>query len=707
MAMKAKAAVAAPAGAERNPPAKAGRTDALSRYAFWGTVAAWLLLLVGQRVLDSSPGLSKALTLLAVAGLGAGFAQRLFEAQQAPADRREAARALAVVSGIGLLALAAWAATTEWGRGIAGVEKPALGKPDTYADVLTVAWVTLLTVSLVPSVLGELARHSMLRAARFESRRVLSAVVAGAAVAMAASYGALFTYAAGKLDVSADFSYFRVGRPSDATRRMVESLEAPLKVLVFYPPKSEVREQVMRYLEELGRGTDRLQIESHDRVLAPDLAKEHKVRQDGVLVLVRDKSSRTLELGDELGQAAAKLKKLDGEFQKVLIQTIRDKRTAYFTVGHEELNQVNDKKTGKAAQITRQLLEGQNYTIKDLGMAQGLGDRVPDDADVVVVLGPSQPFAEREVESLKAYADRGGKLFMALDPDDKVDLAPLAAIVGLKWEPGIIANDQVMFRLYRSESDKKVLVAKRFSSHASVSTLSKAAARGAAVLIPGAAPLDKLESADKALKIDFAVKTQPGSWIDLDGNWAFDQDKEKKNTYNVAAAVSRELGEGEGDKKEKKDKTGVDEMRAFVVSDAEAFGDPVMEQARTNWYLLVEAMRWLGGEESFSGEIVSEEDVRIVHTKAEDQVWFYTTIVGVPTVVGALGALAVARPRRRDEKKPGAKPAEKAVAKEPAKAKAAATDKEPAKAKAAATDKEPEKEKEPGTGTGKQQEGEP
>ncbi len=628
--------------------------DRFNAWAFFGTMGSWLCLLLGQRVLDSVEWFASLITYLAAAGLVICFGQRIWAMSQASADRRSAARALALFSGLGVLALAVFYATTSGGREMLGVEVPKLGQPDLFGDIATVVWISLVLMSILPSLLGELARRSMLRAERVESRRVVAAVVAGAALSSAAIYGSLFAYSADEMDVFADFSYFRVAKPSDSTRRMLDSLDEPLKVLVFFPGFSEVRPRVLQYLEELREGTNKLEIEVLDRELHPDRAHEHKVNKDGVLVLVHGKNSKKLELGDVPAKVASKLKKLDGEFQKVLLQAMRNKRTVYLTVGHGELNESTDRKSLRTVKLLRQLMESQNYGIKNLGLAKGLGNEVPDDAAVVAILGPTETFSEAEMEALANYAAGGGSLFMALDPDDKVDHAPLAAMVGLKWEPGVVINDKILVRIKRAESDKRNLVVSRFSSHASVSTMSKYAARGAAVLLPGAAALDKLDAKDKGLKIDFALKSVPGCYVDLNGSWSFDKDTEKKKIYNLAAAVSKDIGEAKGSDKL--------QLRAFVMGDAEALTDPILGQTKFNPLLFVEALRWLGGEESFSGAISSEEDVAIVHTKNEDQIWFYTTILVIPSIVLGGGLLLT---RRRRRKKPAASPRRPAAAEAP------------------------------------------
>jgi len=190
--------------------------------------------------------------------------------------------------------------------------------------------------------------------------------------------------------------------------------------------------------------------------------------------------------------------------------------------------------------------------------------------------------------------------------------------------------------------------------------LSKAG-QSAPVLFAGAAALDKAKDVEKGLLVDFTVKSTPGVFVDDDDDLELDTGVEKKSVQNLAAAVTRRLGEG-------KDAA---ELRAFVLGDADVVSDFWFAQDRNNQLLFVEAVRWLGGEESFSGEIQSEEDVALVHTKADDQVYFYGTILGAPSLVLGLGMFFTLR-RRRDPRgteapaKAGPPPDKKPVKKAPA-----------------------------------------
>jgi len=140
------------------------------------------------------------------------------------------------------------------------------------------------------------------------------------------------------------------------------------------------------------------------------------------------------------------------------------------------------------------------------------------------------------------------------------------------------------------------------------------------VVLFGTGSLKKLDPNDKT--IDFALRTTTSTFPDKNGNLEADSN-EPRASYDLAAAVTRKTSKGE--------------QRSFVIADADLFSDSVLKNVPTNRFLLLDAVRWLGGEESLTGEVNSEEDVRIEHTKEKDVLWFYATILGVPILVLALG----------------------------------------------------------------------
>jgi len=664
-----------------------------------------VLVFLGERVLSGLEKGGGAATALGVLCVVVATALRFSPRFKTGGERKSIEAVLAVLSLTGLLALGVYLATTDAGITKLGLDSMAVTKKEHVLGVLRVLWIALVAVSLIPMLFAETALWPMRRAERPESRRVRAAASAGLTLVLAALYGALLVYAAGGVPWKADYSYFKTSRPSESTRKIAASLAEPVKVVAFFPDVNEVRNEVSGYLRELASGMPKLQVQITDRLLSPKLAKDLRATQDGVIIFSRGSVNYTVSVGTDLEAARPKLKTLDKDVKEQLLKLARARLTAYLTVGHGELNDTGKGKEdpSRSASIAKALLQKQNLTLKDLGLAQGLGSEVPDDADVVLVLGPSEPFASEEIGALQRYADRGGHLFIAFEPDantaqisaapdaaapqapqapppassalpapassaaskkptaaaekpsatEAPEVAPawtaaLANLAQLTYTPTVLANDHAHVRLSFNNSDQVRIISNSFSSHASVSTLSRNSSQ-AAIVFFGTGSLERASNA--TAKIDFAVRAPSGSFPDRNKNYVQEKDSEKTGSFNVAAAVSRPIAGApvpppDKDKKPGDKKPESKEMCAFVVADSDAFGDLVMSNVRGNQVFLADAVRWLVGEASFAGAETSEEDVRIESTKQQDLSWFYATIFGAPCLVLAAGVVLSRRSRR-------------------------------------------------------------
>ncbi len=102
-------------------------------------------------------------------------------------------------------------------------------------DVLTVVWVSLVSVSVAAVLFGEWSLQGMRESAHVESSRVRFAVTSGAVLALAAGYSSLLVYAAAKQEAKADFSYFKTSEPGELTLKLVEQIGDKVKVTAFFP----------------------------------------------------------------------------------------------------------------------------------------------------------------------------------------------------------------------------------------------------------------------------------------------------------------------------------------------------------------------------------------------------------------------------------------------------------------------------------------
>ncbi len=660
-------------------------------------VGGLALVLMGERVLSGLEKGSGVVTALGVLAVVLATALRFSPKFKSQGERANIERLLSLLSVLGLVALGIYYVTTDSGLERFGLSKLTAEKRDHAVELLRVLWVSLLTLAVVPQIFAETALRPMRRAERPEARRVKAAAMAGGSLAMVVVYGSLLVYAAGGIQKKWDYSYFKTSRPGESTLKIAQSITEPIRVVAFFPDVNEVRGEVESYLKELGAGSPKLKVEVRDRLLSPKLAKDLRATQDGVIILSKGSATYTLTLGADLESARAKLKTLDRDFQEQLLKAVRSHKTVYFTVGHGEINDAKGsaENEGRTANIAKLLLQKQNVTVKDLGLGQGLGSEVPADADAVVVLGPSDNFSPEEIASLQRFADAGGHLLLALDPESAssmnlvapdsesvaaaapspsaapsaappgtapkpatsssaaktppppapatpvpAHLAALAGITGLTFSPDLLANETQHIRVRSNDSDRTRLQTSSFSSHASVSTLSRNSPR-AAIVVFGSGSLDKPQN--MAGKVDFAVRSPSSTFNDANRNYKLDKDSEKSQVYNIAAAVTKPVAGAPAeppkpdDKKGKDKKPEIKEMRAFVIADVDAFSDLVLTNVIGNQILFVDAMRWLVGEESYTGQTNSEEDVLIQHTKQQDLAWFYSTIFGIPALVLAGG----------------------------------------------------------------------
>ncbi len=606
-----------------------------------------LLLFVGERLVLESTALRLVLGALAGAGLLAALVGRLVRRARVPAAARGVEALLALFTAVGLLAVLLYLAQADF---VMDRLRPVLGSAQAatrYTGALTVLYSTLWICATLPLLLVEISYGPMDLGRTVEPARVRRSAASGLILALTGCILFLLNYLGSEFDRKVDLSYFKTTRPSESSAKMVGNLTAPLEAVLFFPGANEVQEQVEGYFQELRRASAQLTVRVVDHVLEPALAKELSVSDNGTVVLRREKQNEKIQVGTDLERAKRTLKKLDSEFQRAFAKLLRARKIAYFTVGHEERDErTRDGVPGSSIRDLRNMLRQMNYELKDLGLGQGLGDEVPADATLVVVAGPRKALLEPEAAALTAYLRKGGRALIFLDPEAGLDHADLLRPLGLAFNPHLLANDRNYVRVTYTPADRHFLYSTRFSTHPSVSTLTRNASQLATVMLGVGSLKEVPPTGEGKPQVQFTIHSMPSTFNDDNANRAFDADTEKRMEYEVAAAVTLKLAGAQGKAPAAaKGQAEAPELRAVVVADSDLISDKVFRNAG-NGYAVLDAIKWLGDEEETMGETTSEEDIRLVHTREKDQVWFYLTIFGVPALVLA-GGLFYTRRRRR------------------------------------------------------------
>lgn len=628
----------------------------------WLLLAGLAAVFSGWRVFDGLPYLSYPLTVGGIALLLLTTVWRFRALKHSEGDQRAIAAVFAFGTLGCVIGLAGFVPGTDTGLEFLGFSFQEIGEHLRLKRFFSVASPILLGCSLLPVLAAQWAvgRGGSAGALPVDALRVRGSSANALSLGLAGAALLLFGYVTTALDRTIDLSYFKTSQPGDAVREIVLGLEAPLQVAFFFPAVHPVKDELLGYFRELARATDRVVIEEYDRFSSPDAAADYEARRDGSVFLRAAGRTEQLNFSMDLEIARESLRVLDGHVQQALLQLARQRRFAYLTTGHGERNdpqgvvvepdarerRLQAIREGEDVplepelplQVLRGLLERLNYTVRDIGLRQGLGIRIPDNAAMVMILAPQRHFHETEMNAIFDYVDRGGSLLVALEPGSEFRFEEFRDRLGIDYDPAMTLDDQLHYGGGNSIANRRLVLTNKFSTHPAVSTAGRAMAR-AGLMMDGPGRVSEAEDAE-GLRITMIISAYPTNYQDRNNNFQFDEETEEQGSHGIAAAVERVAGGESGED------TRGNGMRALVYADADIFTDAIMASQIINTAVVGDGIQWLGREEEFSGEVVSEADVPIVHTRAENVIWFYSIIWGAPLLVLGAGLLVLYRRRR-------------------------------------------------------------
>jgi gliding motility-associatede transport system auxiliary component len=215
---------------------------------------------------------------------------------------------------------------------------------------------------------------------------------------------------------------------SDQTRKIVGDLAKPLNIKVFYETGhlDEYRDRLSEYRQL----SDRVSVEYIDAVRDPVQARALNVEQYGTIVMSYEGRTERTTSTDEQSVTNALKKVIEGAARKV-----------YFVQGHGEHDPTGSDQRGYSGAASA--LKNDNFEVDKLTLAQE--GKVPDDATLVVIAGPKTDYFAPEIDALRAFLKRGGKLLVMLDPPDKADAPPLTNLIALAKDWGFnVGTDLVV-----------------------------------------------------------------------------------------------------------------------------------------------------------------------------------------------------------------------------------------------------------------------
>ncbi|MBI3262681.1 MAG: GldG family protein, partial [Acidobacteria bacterium] len=411
----------------------------------------------------------------------------------------------------------------------------------------------------------------------------------------------------------------------EQTKKILQSLDAPLNMIVFAQETdfSRFRDK----LPEYGYVSKNVHIDYVDADKQPAKAKQYQVQSYGTVVL--EYKGRTERIVSDQEQ----------ELTNGIIKVVTGReRKLYLIQGHGEHDTTSSERTGYSSLATA--LRSDNFAVDKLVLAQ-VKD-VPDDATVVVIAGPRTDYLPQEVDALRRYLRKGGKLLVEVDTPEKGAAGQFTNLSALLKEWAIEMGDNVVVDIsgvgQLIGTDASVPVAATYPSHAITQQFNLLTA------YPLARSMTPMTGVTGKSPQTF-VETSARSWAETDiqrlmttGEVNLDTAKgDKQGPISIAVAVSGEAPDAKALDGAKPGEGQKPETRVAAIGDSD-FAANYALGIQGNRDLFMNTVNWLSQQENLISIRPKEpEDRRITLTADQQRRIFWLSLVIIPGAVLAGG----------------------------------------------------------------------
>jgi ABC-type uncharacterized transport system involved in gliding motility auxiliary subunit len=260
---------------------------------------------------------------------------------------------------------------------------------------------------------------------------------------------------------------------------------------------------------------------------------------------------------------------------------------------------------------------------------------VPADAAVLAVAGPRTDYLPAEIDMIRAYLRKGGKLLMMLDPPEKTDSPALTNLIALAHEWGMDVGNNMVVDLSPAGrllgTGPSIPVAASYPAHP---INEKMQVLTAYPLARSVAPVAGGVDGHTAQPI---VETSQNSWAETDlktlsttGEARREEDKgDKPGPIALAAAVNAAAPEAPAPSAGQ----SKPETRVVVFGDSD-FASNLALGVQGNRDFFLNAVNWLAQQENMIAIRAKEPtDRRLTMTAAQQQIVYWLSLIVIPGLI--------------------------------------------------------------------------
>lgn len=388
--------------------------------------------------------------------------------------------------------------------------------------------------------------------------------------------------------LTADLTLWRRFSLSEEGKKIVKSVDKKVQITAFYPYFHDYHREVELLLRDIRANNYKIEYTFADTMREKEISEAKKVTEYGWVVFeCIDETEHDINLRTKTRKVNVMqnddLKRMEKDFISAILGVTEKKRTVFFTAGHDE-KYIQGPFTDDLISVFEDNLRYTNYQIEQLTPDKGFPGKIPE-ADVIISIGARRDFTKAEKESLGNFIEKGGRMFIATDPDSRADFSFLLNSMGLEYKKEYIHSD------FSLKPRKKDIVAINYTDHSIVQNLVNLPEHRKYSVFPGSGFIHQKKEDKENFTVDFIVSSHYTSWLDTIPDGKRNDPKEKPGSFKLAAAL-------------KSNKSG---GRIVFFSDSDFVTNKYIEYSQ-NKRIAIQSVQWLAENERVLGLVPAKWD---------------------------------------------------------------------------------------------------
>jgi ABC-type uncharacterized transport system involved in gliding motility auxiliary subunit len=416
-----------------------------------------------------------------------------------------------------------------------------------------------------------------------------------------------------------DFSREQKYALSDKTKRMLDSLKGKLRITVFFSSNTPITNDVQSLLTEYQYAAKgKIDVEHIDPERSFSRAKElfdkYKVVTDESMLVLdyegRNKTVKASEMAeiDQSGMAMGegpRVTAFKGEqaISSAIIDLTEGKKNVIgYVLGHKEPPiaeappnlMTMERPPASPISVLKTFIENENIKLQELNLFNV--DAIPAEMKTIMIVGPQYDFSDREMQLLRDFWNKQGRILLLLDPSAKTP--KLDAFLA---EFGVRVNDDRLMAMVRTGIEEIARVRDVIGRFLPDSPITKRLADVRAPFVGGTSSLtlESQRAQGGDVQLQPLVQAEKGYWGEVDYNsddsakLQFEQNRDYAAPLTIAASVEKG---GSGDNRVK-----VNSSRMVVVSNALFVQDNALTQDQQALDFISGSINWLMSREQMIG----------------------------------------------------------------------------------------------------------